>query len=149
MRRLSDYSSVFLRLALGSAFLSAVGDRFGLWGAFGQPNVAWGDFSRFIAYTAKLNWFVPQAAVPAVAWIATGAELLFGVALTLGLFTRATAFLSGLLLLSFALAMTLALGVKAPLNLSVFTAAAGAFMLAAQSRFPWSIDALRSQPRRE
>jgi hypothetical protein len=32
-------SSVFMRLALGCSFLSAVADRFGLWGAFGEPHV--------------------------------------------------------------------------------------------------------------
>ena len=149
MNRLGDYSSIFLRLALGSAFLSAVADRFGLWGIFGQPNVAWGDFSHFVAYTAKLNWFVPPPAIPALAWIATGAELLLGLALVLGLFTRAAALLSGLLLLCFALTMTLALGIKAPLNFSVFSAAAGAFMLVVQNRFAWSVDALRQSQRRE
>ena len=54
-------SSVFLRLALGLSFLSAVADRFGWWGPFGHPNVAWGSFGRFVAYTARLNWFLPQA----------------------------------------------------------------------------------------
>ena len=39
---LARFSSVFLRQALGTAFLSAVADRFGLWGADGQPNVSWG-----------------------------------------------------------------------------------------------------------
>ncbi len=46
-----NFSSVFLRLALGLSFLSAVADRFGWWGAFGHPNVAWGSFARFVAYT--------------------------------------------------------------------------------------------------
>jgi putative oxidoreductase len=41
---------------------------------------------------------------------------------------------SGVLLLSFALTMTLALGIKAPLNYSVFAASAGAFFLAASTR---------------
>jgi len=36
---LATVSSVFLRLALGISFLSAVADRFGLWGVYGQPNV--------------------------------------------------------------------------------------------------------------
>ena len=40
---------------------------------------------------------------------------------------------TGVLLLSFALTMTFALGVKAPLDYSVFTAAAGALFLAAVS----------------
>ena len=30
------YASVFLRLALGAAFLSGVADRFGLWGPAGR-----------------------------------------------------------------------------------------------------------------
>jgi hypothetical protein len=59
-----DFSPVFLRLALGVSFLSAVGDRFGFWGAFGQSGATWGDFSHFIAYTAKLNWFMPSATIP-------------------------------------------------------------------------------------
>lgn len=67
--------SVFLRLSLGISFLAAVADRFGLWGSFGQPNVAWGDFSHFVAYTRKLNWFMPSAAIPALAWAATCAEI--------------------------------------------------------------------------
>ena len=53
---LAKLSSVFLRLALGMSFLSAVADRFGLWGAYGQPNVSWGNYARFVDYTAQLNW---------------------------------------------------------------------------------------------
>jgi uncharacterized membrane protein YphA (DoxX/SURF4 family) len=136
----ADYSTVFLRLALGLSFLSAVADRFGLWGAYGRPHVAWGDFARFIAYTGKLNWFAPTALLPALAWVATLAETLLGLALILGLFTRITALLSGLLLLLFASTMAFALGVKAPLDASVFSASGGAFLLAAYRRYPLSVD---------
>jgi uncharacterized membrane protein YphA (DoxX/SURF4 family) len=142
-KRLEDFSSVFLRLALGVSFLSAVADRFGFWGAFGKPGVAWGDFSHFIAYTAKVNWFMPPATIPALAWVSTCAEALLGVALVLGAFTRVAAFLSGLLLLLFALVMTFALGLEAPLSLSVFSASAGAFLLATCCEIPWSVDSLR------
>ena len=140
---MGDFSCVFLRFALGTSFLSAVGDRFGFWGAFGQPNVAWGDFSHFIAYTAKLNWFMPSASIPTLAWASTCAEILLGVALILGAFTRVAAFLSGSLLLLFALVMTFALGLEAPLSFSVFSASAGAFLLATCSRYSWSVDSLR------
>lgn len=145
-KRLEDFSSVFLRLALGVSFLSAVGDRFGFWGAFGKTGVAWGDFSHFIAYTAKLNWFMPSATIPALAWMATCAEGLLGVALILGTFTRVAAFLSGLLLLLFALVMTFALGFEAPISASVFSGSAGAFLLATRSEIPWSVDSLRIAP---
>jgi uncharacterized membrane protein YphA (DoxX/SURF4 family) len=144
--RLAKFSSVLLRLALGLSFLSAVADRFGLWGAYGQPNVAWGNYSRFVAYTAQLNFYLPAVLIPTLAAIATAAETIFGLLLLLGWKTRITAILSGLLLSGFALTMTIALGVKAPLNFSVLSAAGGAFLLATCAEFPFSIDsALRSR----
>jgi uncharacterized membrane protein YphA (DoxX/SURF4 family) len=137
---LTTLSSVFLRLALGISFLSAVADRFGLWGVYGQPNVAWGNYARFVDYTAKLNWFLPAAMIPALAVIATAAETLFGLLLVLGWNTRIVALLSAALLTTFALTMTAALGVKAPLDSSVFSAAAGALLLGACADFPLSVD---------
>ena len=135
-------SSLFLRLALGVSFLSAVADRFGLWGAYGQPNVSWGNYPRFVGYTAQLNWFLPPPIIPPLAMISTAAETLFGLLLILGCKTRITAALSGFLLTAFALTMTIALGVKAPLNLSVFSAAAAAFLLSTCAEFPFSLDNL-------
>ena len=124
-------------------------DRFGLWGAYGQPHVAWGDFARFVAYTGKLNWFVPTTLLPALAWLSTVAELLLGLALIVGLFTQIAALLSGMMLLLFALAMTVALSVKAPLDFSVFSASAGAFLLAAYGKYPLSGDVLRKRSGRK
>ena len=138
----ASFSSVFLRYALGLAFLSAVADRFGLWGPFGQPNVGWGNFSRFLEYTHTLTWYVPVGMVPVLGIIATGAELLFGLLLLVGWHTRVTALLSGLLLLVFGVSMALGLGVQAPLNYSVFTGAGGAILLANCERFPLTVDEL-------
>ena len=137
---LATVSSVFLRFALGISFLSAVADRFGLWGVYGQPDVAWGNYARFVDYTAKLNWFLPAATIPAFAMTATAAETLFGLLLILGWKTRLVALLSGALLAIFALTMTVALGVKAPLNFSVFSAAGGALLLGVCGESPFSVD---------
>ncbi len=128
--RWGRFSSVFLRYALGLGFLSAVADRFGSVGSVWQPNVEWGHFSRFLEYTHELNWYLPAGMIPPLGVIATGAEILFGLLLLVGWHTRATALLSGLLLLSFGVAMTLALGVKAPLNFAVFSGVGGALLLA-------------------
>jgi len=95
-----------------------------------------------VAYTAKLNWFLPAAMIQAFANVSTAAEILFGLLLVLGWKTRTTALLSGVLLTTFALAMTVALGVKAPLDLSVFSAAGGALLLATSANFPFSLDEL-------
>lgn len=140
--RWGSFSSLFLRYALGLGFLSAVADRLGLWGAFGQPNVEWGNFSRFLDYTQSLNWYVPAGMIPTLGVIATGAEITFGLLLLVGWHTRAAALLTGLLLLTFGVAMTLALGVKAPLNFAVFTGVGGALLLANCESFPFSVDGL-------
>jgi putative oxidoreductase len=38
--RLLDLSALALRLALAASFLSAVADRFGIWGKSGEPHVS-------------------------------------------------------------------------------------------------------------
>ena len=144
---LATVSTVLLRLALGISFLSAVADRFGFWGVYGQPNVSWGNYARFVDYTAKLNWFLPAAMIPALAMIATVGETVLGLLLVLGWNTRIVALLSGGLLATFALTMTVALGVKAPLDFSVFSAAAGALLLGAHADVPFSVDAMRRRNR--
>jgi thiosulfate dehydrogenase (quinone) large subunit len=139
------YASVFLRLALGASFLSGVADRFGLWGPAGTVNVAWGNFQRFTAYTAQLNPWAPTPTVPALAWVATVAELVLGVALIVGVFTRWSALLSGILLLLFALGMTVGAGLKSALNASVFSAAAAAFALTVLGPGLWAAAGRRRQ----
>ena len=119
-----------LRLSLAIGFLSAVADRFGLWGPPGADGIVWGAWTPFVAYVAKLNWFAPSAIVPLLAWVATIAEVVLAVGLLLGWQLRWVAFSSGLLLLAFALTMMTALGIKAPFDYSVFAASAGAFLLA-------------------
>lgn len=121
----------FLQIVLAAGFLSAVADRFGLWGPPGGAGVAWGEWSAFVDYVATLNWFAPAPLIPALAWAATLAEVLFALGLLVGWRLRWFALASGLLLLSFALTMTIAEGVKSPLDSSVFAAAGGAFLLAA------------------
>ena len=122
---------VLLRIALGVGLLSAVADRFGLWGAPGQPSVAWGNFNNFLAYTAKLNPWCPVTLIPALGWFVTLAESALGVGLLIGFRLRLVARLTAIMLALFAAAMTMSLGVHAPLNYSVFAFAAGAFLLSA------------------
>jgi uncharacterized membrane protein YphA (DoxX/SURF4 family) len=128
--RLSNTAPVAMRMALAGGFFSAVADRFGLWGPIGTPGVSWGGFARFLDYTATLLPFLPTTLVAVAGWAATVAETLLGVVLLAGVRVRLAALASGVLLLTFAVAMTTALGPEAPLSYSVWTAAAGAFLLA-------------------
>lgn len=119
-----------MRLALAASFLSAVADRFGLWGPSGTPGVGWGEFAKFLDYTGTLLPFLPPPLVAVAGWAATVAEVVLAAALLAGVQVRLAAIASGLLLLSFAVAMTASLGFEPPLSYSVWTAAAGAFLLA-------------------
>ncbi|HEA31557.1 MAG TPA: DoxX family protein [Leeuwenhoekiella sp.] len=117
---------LFLRMSLALSFLSAVADRFGMWP---QEISVWGNWNNFLAYTALLNPWFPEAIIPALGFIATAAEILFAICLILGFKTSFFARLSGFLLLIFALSMTLSSGIKGAFDYSVFTAAAAAFAL--------------------
>lgn len=139
--------SFYLRLALGVDFLSAVADRFGLWGPPGSHNVEWGSFSKFVAYTAKVDPFAPAHTAPTVAGIVTALEIVFGVLLILGFRTRTTAFLSGILLGVFAVGMSLGTGAKSAFDASVFTSSAAAFALVAFGPSAWSIDSRNRKKR--
>jgi uncharacterized membrane protein YphA (DoxX/SURF4 family) len=97
--------------------------------------VAWGDFQHFVHYAGMVNSFLPARVIPAVAGMATIAETTFGLGLVLGIYRRYVALGSAVLLLLFALAMTVSFGVKAALDYSVFTASAAAFLVfATQSK---------------
>ena len=120
----------YARVALGAAFLSGIASRFGLWG----KGVGYGDFAHFMQYTAEVNSFMPAASIPFLAWAATAAELLFGVALVAGIRVRWAALGSAVLLALFGTAMAISFGIKEPLDYSVFSASAGALLLARASR---------------
>lgn len=129
----------YARIAIGAAFLSAVAGRFGLWtGRFHADN-----FARFIDRTAELNRWAPVSALPALAWTATILETTFGVALILGLGVRWVALGSAVLLAWFAVAMAVYTGPKSPLDYSVFSASAGALLLALAERRATSTPASR------
>jgi len=138
---------LFARLALGASFLSAVADRFGLWGPHGAKNVSWGDFAHFVKYTGAVMSLFPSSWAVSFAWVATVAETLFGILLIAGFKTRMASILSGFLLLLFALGMVTGLGIKAPFDYSVFSAVAAAFLLAFWEPDRFTFDKLLNRSR--
>ena len=127
-------ASWFVRLTLAAAFLSAVADRFGLWGGPGTEGVVWGDLASYEAYVALLNWFAPAALIPVLGWVATVCEVVIAVGLLVGWRLCRFALAAGILLTLFGTTMLAAFGPKPPLDYSVFSAAAAAFLLFAWSR---------------
>ncbi|KAA2242566.1 DoxX family protein [Chitinophaga agrisoli] len=135
-----DYIQLFLRIAIGASYICPGLDRFGVWGPPGGARISWGDWPHFMQYASKVLFFLPAGIAEVFAFIASLSEIIFGTLLIIGLFTRWAALGSGLLLLTFALCMTFAFGVQAPLNYSVFTASAGSFLLATMPIYKYSLD---------
>jgi uncharacterized membrane protein YphA (DoxX/SURF4 family) len=124
--RLQRLGILYARIALAAAFLSAVASRFGLW----DGHIDMENFARFTRYTAEVNSFMPAFTIPYLAWAATVAELSLGLALLVGVWQRWVALGASLLLLLFGTAMAISFGIKSPLDYSVFSASAGALLLA-------------------
>lgn len=137
---MKDIPQLYLRLALSAAYLVFGLDRLGLWGEPQSPGVSWGDWPHFQAYARQVMAFLPSDLADVLAIIATICELVFGVLLFLGKWTRYAAIGSGLLSLFFACSMAISFGIISPLSYSVFAVSAGSFLMATQSSFRWSVD---------
>lgn len=119
---------LFLRLALALTMLSAVADLFGFWG----NAAAWGNWQNFETYTAELTFFLPPVLRTFSAYAATFLEIVLSLLLISGIQIKWAAMTTGTLLLMFAVSMAISLGIKAPLDYSVWVGSAAAFLLAAQ-----------------
>ena len=127
---------LFLRIALSVTLLSAVADRLGFWG----KNSNWGNWTNFENYTRELTFFLPQSLSVFSAYTATLLETVLAITLLIGFKTKISAFSAGILLLVFAFSMTFSIGVKPPLDYSVWVGSAAAFLLSTQNQFKFSID---------
>lgn len=134
--KITDISTLLLRLALASGFLSAVASRLSLWG---KKSSGW---SGFLDYTAQVNSFLPKSFIPTIAVASTLLETGLAIMLLVGFKTSYAAYGAAILMLVFAMAMTYSFGIKEPLDYSVFAFGAGAFLLATMPYYKWSIDQL-------
>jgi hypothetical protein len=85
----------------------------------------------FLRLALGITFLVPKSLIPGLAVLETIIELGLGVALVLGIYQRVVAWSSAALLMLFALTMSIALGITAPLSYSVFTAFGAALLLGA------------------
>lgn len=130
---------LLLRLALGTGFLTTVSDRLGLLPA-ATRNMEWGNWESFITYTGTLMPFLARPAVNVMGGLATLLEASIGILLIVGFKTRQAAMASCALTFIFALAMTMFLGIKAPINFAVFSTCAGSLLLSTIPVYNWSLD---------
>lgn len=133
-------AGLILRIVLAITMLSAVADRFGIWGAPGSNGVAWGNWENFVVYTQTLNPFATKSVAEILGSIATFFEVLLSLLLLFGFKTRIAALGTAFLMLLFALAMAISVSVKAPFDYSVLTSAAAALLLSTIGKTIFAVD---------
>lgn len=124
--KLQSLGTLYARVALGSAFLSAVASRFGLW----DRTIDLQHFTEFLKYSGQVLSFLPHSWVPILTWAATICETTLGLLLIAGLWPRWVALASAFLLAMFGTAMAISLGLQSPMDYSVFSASSAAVLLA-------------------
>jgi uncharacterized membrane protein YphA (DoxX/SURF4 family) len=127
-------AQLFLRISLALAYLSAVADRFGLWGPSGTSGVTWGNYQNFLGYTASLMAWLPEGLTHFLGHVATGLEVILAILMLTGIKVKESAYVSAALLMSFVFTMSTSYGVKSAMDYSVLTAAAASFALAEFAR---------------
>ncbi len=133
-------AGLILRIVLAITMLSAVADRFGIWGAPGSNGVAWGNWENFVVYTQTLNPFATKSVAEILGSIATFFEVLLSLLLLFGFKTRIAALGTAFLMLLFALAMAISISVKAPFDYSVLTSVAAALLLSTIGKTVFAVD---------
>ena len=133
-------AGLILRIVLAITMLSAVADRFGIWGAPGSHQVAWGNWDNFVTYTQTLNPYANRAISEILGGVATFFEVLLSLLLLFGFKTRLAALGTTILMFFFAFVMSVSVSVKAPFDYSVWTSAAAALLLANIGKTSYAVD---------
>ena len=140
MNKKIENAQFLLRLALGIGFILPVLDRIGALGVPGSNGVGWGNWSNFVDYTHSLVPYLSRPLANIAGFIATIAEIVFGVLLIIGYKTKWAALGSFGLTLIFALSMFFFANYRAPFNYSVFVVSFSSLLLAGLPYHKWSVD---------
>ena len=139
MERLSQYAVVFLRIALGVTFLSSVADRFGMLGA-SDSRMSRGGLRSLQRLHRPIKLVPADQYDPRSRMVSHMLGNDPGLYPDCGVVYPRVGRAGGALLLLFALAMTASSGLQSALSHSVYSASAGAFLLAASGHYVWSLD---------
>ena len=142
MEKFSSFAQLYLRVAIAVSYLVFGLDRLGVFGKPGEKNISWGDWDHFLKYAAEVMQFLPYSLVTVFAVIATVVEILAGLLLLVGKWTKVAAIGSGVLAFLYAVSMAISFGIVSPLSYSVFTVSAASFLLACLPSYKWSFDNL-------
>jgi uncharacterized membrane protein YphA (DoxX/SURF4 family) len=119
-----------IRIVIGVNFVYSIADRFGVLGPYHTVGVSWGNWKNFVYYTHVLNWFLPAAAAPYLAAVATLLEGVLAACLILGILPRVTTLATAALLTVYIITMSATSGFVSQLDFAVLLLAIAAFFVA-------------------
>ncbi|EQC48729.1 DoxX family protein [Bacteriovorax sp. BSW11_IV] len=115
----------FIRMTLAITYFWVVADRLGFLGPAGNVGVVWGDFDKFLEYTATLNPWFPRGLSDFLGYVVTIVEVILGILLISNNFIKYASLASVLLLIIFTLSMTFSLGITEAYDFIIFTVILG------------------------
>jgi len=122
-----------MRMLIGVDFIYSIADRFGVLGPYHTVGVSWGNWKNFVYYTHVLNGYLPAAAAPYLAVLATVLEGTLALCLILGIFPQTASLATAALLGVYVIAMTATSGFVSQLDFAVLLCAAAALFVACTS----------------
>ncbi|MFD2513355.1 DoxX family membrane protein [Pontibacter locisalis] len=139
------YANLFLRITLALTLLSAVADRLGLWGEPDTQNVMWGSWFAYEGYVHQLIPFLSEGFSDKLALAVTVLEIALGAMLLFGVKVRWAAIGTGTLTMLLAITISMATGIKEPINKAMFVVSAASFLLACTPVYRWTLNGIKKR----
>ena len=119
----------FAKVSLAISYLSAVFDRFGFWGHFGETGVSWGSMTQFFKHVSTLCPWATENMIPVIGWMVTVLEALIALAYIINAKNKIINYANIFLLILFIISMSLFQSIKMMINFNVIVCFSTALLI--------------------
>ena len=119
----------FAKVSLAISYLSAVFDRFGFWGHFGETGVSWGSMTQFFKHVSTLCPWAPENMIPVIGWVVTVLEALIALAYIINAKNKIINYANIFLLILFIISMSFFQSIKMMINFNVIVCFSTALLI--------------------
>ncbi len=109
----------FAKVSLAISYLSAVFDRFGFWGHFGETGVSWGSMTQFFKHVSILCPWAPENIIPVIGWVVTVLEAVIALSYIINANNKFINIANIFILILFIISMSLFQSIKMMINFNV------------------------------
>ena len=109
----------FAKVSLAISYLSAVFDRFGFWGHFGETSVSWGSMTQFFKHVSILCPWAPENMIPVIGWVVTVLEAVIALSYIINANNKFINIANIFILILFIISMSFFQSIKMMINFNV------------------------------